>query len=112
MSISKLLFALQKLRKQPVYLQRCALRRHGREAHDVAEVNGDAVESLGLHRLASLQLLGHRAAGREETAGLTIVAGAVELAERPLQLGGSIACFSPAEAGDGAGSKHLRKGPS
>lgn len=39
------------------YLQWRALCRHGCEAHNVAEVNGDAVKRLGLHRLPSFQLL-------------------------------------------------------
>lgn len=47
----------------PTYLHGCALCRKRREAHDVAEVDGDAVKGLCLDCLASLQLLSHRAEG-------------------------------------------------
>lgn len=76
------------------YLQRRALGRHGREAHDVAEVNGDAVERLGLHRLASLQLLGHRAAGVGGDSRDHHCCWGSGVGERPLQSGECMACFS------------------
>lgn len=38
-------------------LQWCALSRQGSEADDVAEVDGDGVESFSLNCLTSLQLL-------------------------------------------------------
>ena len=44
------------------HLHGCALRRDGCEPHDVAEVDGDRVKGLGLHRLPSLKLLRHGAA--------------------------------------------------
>jgi len=49
--------------EQRHHLHGGALGRQRREPHDVAEVDGDAVEGLRLHRLPSLQLLRHRAEG-------------------------------------------------
>lgn len=43
-------------------LQRRALGRHGREAHDVAEVYRDRVERLRFHALARRQATRHRPA--------------------------------------------------
>lgn len=42
-----------------MYLERCTLCRHGREANNIAEVDGDAVEGFSLHRLPPFELLGY-----------------------------------------------------
>ena len=44
-----------------------------REAHDVAEVDGDALELLGLHHLAGHQLLCHLPETRDAFYSLSIV---------------------------------------
>ena len=49
--------------EQVHHLDGVAERGNGGEAHNVAEVDGDLVEVLGLHRGASLQRLRHRADG-------------------------------------------------
>ena len=41
------------------YLHGRALRRQGRETHNVAEVDSDTVKGFGLDRLPALQLLSH-----------------------------------------------------
>jgi len=42
------------------HLHRCAFGRHGGEAADIAEVNGDAFVLLGFHGLTVHQLNGYR----------------------------------------------------
>lgn len=51
------------------HLHRGALSRERGEAHNVTEVDGDAVESLSSHRLTTLQLLRHRAAEGSRDSG-------------------------------------------